>query len=136
MVKANKSNKPYVAPPVIVESYSETDSSDSSYSECVEPIPVKTRKPRKKIVNEFTQKPKVNRKKTPIPDVLESNVAKPVPESNVAKPVPIVRKRAPSAYNAYVKLKMADTDIKILAPKLRFAAISKAYKYDKEHGNL
>jgi hypothetical protein len=132
MVKAKKCNKP-----VVVESVSESDSSDSEYSE---PIPVKNRKPRKKIVNEFVQIPKVKRSKTLIPDVFEdSKMAKhviPIVRS-VSVDIPKKKKRAPSAYNIYIQNKMKnDTDIKVLPIKERFKACAAAYKYDKANGNL
>jgi 1-acyl-sn-glycerol-3-phosphate acyltransferase len=60
----------------------------------------------------------------------------------VSKPIdiPVVVPKKPvrklSQYNQYVKMKMMDTDIKLLPSKERFTRIAAAYKYDKEHDKL
>jgi uncharacterized protein with von Willebrand factor type A (vWA) domain len=63
-------------------------------------------------------------------------VEKPKAKRGKAVKDPSKPPRKLSTYNEYVKLKMMDTEIRLLPSKERFAAISRSYKYDKEHGKL
>jgi hypothetical protein len=77
-------------------------------------VPKKTRKPRARLVIQEEE--------------VEERVASPVAKA----PKTPKAKRAPSAYNLWVKTHMAKDEIKALPPRERFAKISALYKASKE----